>query len=218
MTRSSNSDGLLTRSGTGPARDWSVFPAARAKRELNVSGVGTRGERNAGVAAGMTAEPAFASGCDRYRRFSKVSGPGNSVGGECLAVEFVERALRAASALRGGVEVELDPEHVAAAVRSERHLRLDGRRLAGFAPLSRYWRAADGWVRTHANYPWHRAALLSALHTGPKTVGEAIAGLSAAEVEARVIAGPVELLRRPPVRDDDSDPANASRRTKAGRR
>jgi hypothetical protein len=117
-----------------------------------------------------------------------VSGPGNSVGGEWLAVECVERALRAASVLRGGVEVELDPEHVAVAVRSERHLRLDGRSLAGFAPLSRYWRAADGWVRTHANYPWHRQALLSALHTGPGMVGEVIAELPAAEVEARVYA------------------------------
>ena len=33
----------------------------------------------------------------------------------------------------------------------------------GFAPLSRFWRAADGWVRTHGNYPWHRSALLRAL-------------------------------------------------------
>lgn len=113
---------------------------------------------------------------------------GNSVGGEGLAVESVERALRAASALRGGVEVELDPEHVAAAVRSERHLRVDGRQLAGFAPLSRFWRAADAGVRTHANYPWPRAALLSALRTGPELVGEAIAALPAAGVEARVYA------------------------------
>ena len=32
-----------------------------------------------------------------------------------------------------------------------------------FAPLSGFWRAADGWVRTHANYPHHRARLLAAL-------------------------------------------------------
>ncbi|MGW1120788.1 CoA transferase, partial [Streptomyces tanashiensis] len=31
----------------------------------------------------------------------------------------------------------------------ERHLRVDGRAPVSFAPLSRFWRAADGWVRTH---------------------------------------------------------------------
>jgi hypothetical protein len=117
-----------------------------------------------------------------------MSGSGNSVGGERLAVESVERALRAASALRGGVEVEVDPAHVGAAVRSERHLRVAGRPLAGFAPLSRFWRAADSWVRTHANYAWHRSALLSALRADPDTLEQAIARLPAAEVEARVYA------------------------------
>lgn len=52
---------------------------------------------------------------------------------------------------------------VATAFVSERHLRIDGRTPTGFAPLSGFWRAADGWVRTHANYPHHRARLLSAL-------------------------------------------------------
>ncbi|MER6143548.1 CoA transferase [Streptomyces sparsogenes] len=46
---------------------------------------------------------------------------------------------------------------------SERHLRIDGRKPTNFAPLSGFWRAADGWVRTHANYPHHRARLLAAL-------------------------------------------------------
>jgi hypothetical protein len=52
---------------------------------------------------------------------------------------------------------------VATAFISERHLRVDGRAPTPFAPLSGFWRAADGWVRTHANYPHHRARLLSAL-------------------------------------------------------
>ncbi|WP_052681534.1 hypothetical protein [Saccharothrix sp. ST-888] len=52
---------------------------------------------------------------------------------------------------------------VATAFVSERHLRIDGRTPTSFAALSGFWRAADGWVRTHANYPHHRARLLGAL-------------------------------------------------------
>jgi hypothetical protein len=107
-------------------------------------------------------------------------------GGEVVAVEAVKRALGAAAALRGGVSVEVDPAHVAAAIRSERLLRLDGQPLPAFAPLSRFWQAADGWIRTHANYPWHRDALLAALATDPDGVAGAIAALPAADVEARV--------------------------------
>ena len=40
-------------------------------------------------------------------------------------------------------------------------------RADNFAPLSRFWRTADGWVRTHANYPHHRARLLAALGLPP---------------------------------------------------
>ncbi len=103
-----------------------------------------------------------------------------------MAVEAVERALQAAAGLQGAVSVEVDPLHVAAAIRSERLLRLDGQALPGFAPLSRFWRAADGWVRTHANYPWHREALLAAFAVAPAGVEAAIEALPAAEVEARV--------------------------------
>jgi crotonobetainyl-CoA:carnitine CoA-transferase CaiB-like acyl-CoA transferase len=58
----------------------------------------------------------------------------------------------------------------------------------GFAALSRFWPAADGWVRTHANYPWHRDALLSALGTPDDVdaVGAAIAEMRAHDVEERV--------------------------------
>lgn len=107
------------------------------------------------------------------------------MGGERFAVESVRRALTAAAALDGGAEVTVDPLHVAAAIRSERHLRIRGETLPAFAPLSRFWRAADGWVRTHANYPWHREALTRALGDD---VEAAIAGLPARDVEERVYA------------------------------
>ncbi|WP_405799844.1 CoA transferase [Streptomyces sp. NBC_01506] len=69
-------------------------------------------------------------------------------------------------ALRTGREVPAVRVHeaaVGAAFVSERHLRIDGRAWSPFAPLSSFWPTADGWVRTHANYPHHRARLLSSL-------------------------------------------------------
>ncbi|WP_433201430.1 CoA transferase [Dactylosporangium sp. CS-047395] len=105
------------------------------------------------------------------------------------AIDAVAACLDAAADLaeaRTGrrPDVMLDPAHVAAAVRSEALLRdRDGNGIEGFAPLSRLWRAADGWVRTHANYPWHRAALHRALGDNIET---AIAARSATEVEQMV--------------------------------
>jgi hypothetical protein len=87
--------------------------------------------------------------------------------------------------------VRLDAPHVAVAVRSEAHVRANGRGFgSGFAPLSRFWRAADGWVRTHGNYPWHQQGLLRALGAAgdPDAVGPAIAERPAEAVEAGVIA------------------------------
>ncbi|MEU6998869.1 CoA transferase [Nonomuraea sp. NPDC046570] len=74
---------------------------------------------------------------------------------------------------------------VATAFVSERHLRVDGRAPASFAPLSGFWRAADGWVRTHANYPHHRARLLGALGIPDTGDDQALAGLLAGELAAR---------------------------------
>ncbi|MDT9691653.1 CoA transferase [Streptomyces sp. P9(2023)] len=88
--------------------------------------------------------------------------------------------------------VRVDDGAVATAFVSERHLRVDGRAPVVFAPLSRFWRASDGWVRTHANYPHHRAALLSALGAGDSAsvaaVAAAIAERRAVEVETAVYA------------------------------
>ncbi|GAA3680115.1 CoA transferase [Nonomuraea antimicrobica] len=74
---------------------------------------------------------------------------------------------------------------VATAFAGERHLRVDGRVPAAFAPLSGFWRAADGWVRTHANYPHHRARLLNALGIGDTGDDRVHAESLAAEVAAR---------------------------------
>ncbi|MGW6905484.1 CoA transferase [Streptomyces sp. NPDC054940] len=99
-------------------------------------------------------------------------------------------------------EVRLDDGAIATAFVSERHLLVDGRAPVTFAPLSRFWRTADGWVRTHANYPHHRSRLLAALGvTGddPDAVASALAERSSHEVEESVYAagGLAVALRQP---------------------
>jgi crotonobetainyl-CoA:carnitine CoA-transferase CaiB-like acyl-CoA transferase len=86
-----------------------------------------------------------------------------------FAAGAVREALEAAAGLavaRGmpAPAVGLTDEQVVAAFESERRLRAPGLEGAsGFAELSRFVPTADGWVRTHANYPHHRAALLRVL-------------------------------------------------------
>ncbi|GHC54984.1 CoA transferase [Streptomyces cinnamoneus] len=99
-------------------------------------------------------------------------------------------AAELATARRGGgtpPAVRVDDAAVATAFVSERHLRLDGRAATVFAPLSRFWRTADGWLRTHANYPHHRERLLAGLNVPeqPDTAGDDVL---AARVAARLAA------------------------------
>ncbi|MEI5132571.1 CoA transferase [Streptomyces libani] len=99
--------------------------------------------------------------------------------------------------------VRVDDGAVATAFVSERHLRTDGRAPSNFAPLSRFWRTADGWVRTHANYPHHRARLLHALDlpdsAGVPDVETTLAGRRAVEIEETVYAaGGLAVAARTP--------------------
>lgn len=99
--------------------------------------------------------------------------------------------------------VRVDDGAVATAFVSERHLRIDGRAPSVFAPLSRFWRTADGWVRTHANYPHHRARLLHALglpeNAGPDEAAAVLAGRRAEEIEETVYAaGGLAVAARTP--------------------
>jgi hypothetical protein len=80
-----------------------------------------------------------------------------------LAASAVTAASRAAAELAGASPVEPDPRRIAVAYSSERWFRLDGVQPDAFAPLSGFFATADGWVRTHGNYPHHAAALRSAL-------------------------------------------------------
>ncbi|KAJ8141989.1 hypothetical protein OY671_004862, partial [Metschnikowia pulcherrima] len=102
-------------------------------------------------------------------------------------------AVRDAAARAGGFDPGPgpDPERVAAAFASDRSSRVDGAPVDGFAPSSGFFRTADGWVRTHANYPHHRARSLALLdspatvadHPSRDDVATALAARSAQEVE-----------------------------------
>ncbi|MBV9846563.1 MAG: CoA transferase [Kutzneria sp.] len=98
--------------------------------------------------------------------------------------------------------VLLDVEHVALAARSERHVRGAGAPTADlFTPLSRFWRTADGWLRLHANYTWHRDRALAVLGCDGRieAMEEAISGWRAEELEdALAAAGAVGYAVRSP--------------------
>ncbi|MEN0139167.1 MAG: CoA transferase [Rhodococcus sp. (in: high G+C Gram-positive bacteria)] len=93
----------------------------------------------------------------------------------------------------------LDPERIAASFASDRLLRVAGAPVSGFAELSGFFAASDGWVRTHANYPHHRTRLLAALglpdDAGRDAVATRIGGLTAAEIEDRAASAQAVAVR-----------------------
>ena len=74
-----------------------------------------------------------------------------------LAWSAVAAASCAAASLTGRAVHTVDPDRVAVAYRSR--VEIDGVEPAMFSPMSGFFRTVDGWVRTHANYPHHSAAL-----------------------------------------------------------
>lgn len=83
----------------------------------------------------------------------------------------------------------VDAAGVAASFASLALLRVEGRTPEGFAPLSGFFPAADGWVRTQANYPHHAAALQKALGvSSPDRLADALLELPALRVEELVRA------------------------------
>lgn len=111
-----------------------------------------------------------------------------------LARECVGLATRSAAALWGRSLPAVDPGHALEAFRSERHTRVvGGSSTPLWAPLSGDYRAADGWVRLHANYPHHADAIR-------RSVGDKVAQMPALAVEEAVLAagGAAAALRTRP--------------------
>ncbi|MFF9982688.1 CoA transferase [Streptomyces erythrochromogenes] len=152
------------------------------------------GERDGGTAQAWEALGGAPELVERVR----FEGAGN-LGEGPLPVRELARATVAAcglaagelAAVRAGGATDARPlvvheAAVATAFVSERHLRVAGRPAVTFAPLSGFWPAADGWVRTHANYPHHEAALVRALglpSPTPEALRAAVAGRTAVEVQ-----------------------------------
>ena len=114
-----------------------------------------------------------------------------------LAVGAVAAAAAAASnlaAARGGPRpaAPVDGRRVSASFRGDQLFRIDGKPVEGFAALSGFWATADGWLRTHSNYPHHRAALFRALgldnSAGPDDLAAALAGMAATDAEEQIVA------------------------------
>ncbi|MGL4176808.1 MAG: CoA transferase [Dermatophilaceae bacterium] len=109
-----------------------------------------------------------------------------------LAVGSVAAAGLAGCALGRGHRVRVDPRQVAVSFRADQLQTVDGSRTPGFAPLSGLFRASDGWVRTHANYPHHRERLLRAMGleptAGPEELVVAVGRSRAQDVEDAVVA------------------------------
>lgn len=103
-----------------------------------------------------------------------------------LATTCVRMATQAAHDLWGRPAPAIDPGHAFEAFRSERHTRVIGADPSPlWSPLSGDYRAADGWVRLHANYPHHADAIRRALGDDPATT---VGGMPAVAVEDAVLA------------------------------
>ena len=109
-----------------------------------------------------------------------------AVGSVAHAADAAARLSRARG-LRS--EFTVDTRGVAAAFASLAQLKISGRGADLFAPLSRFFRTADGWVRLHGNYPHHVAALVRALGTDePAALSAVVEKMDGEEVEAAVVA------------------------------
>lgn len=161
----------------------------------------------AAVWEGLGGDPALLSGVSTVVREGALEArlPVRELARACVgacALAAAELGARRAG-LAEVPRVRVDDGAVATAFLSERQLLIDGRAPVNFAPVSRFWRTADGWVRTHANYPHHRTRLLSALElpddASVDTVAAHLAERSAVDVEDAVYAagGLAVALRTP---------------------
>lgn len=117
------------------------------------------------------------------------------------AVELARAAVERLARVRGSdVEVGTSAPLIVGAFDSIGHLRIDGRPAEGWAPLSGFVEAGDGWVRLHGNFPHHAQAICTSLQVdGPEDLARAVARLPCAEVEERVTAagGIATVVRTP---------------------
>lgn len=106
-----------------------------------------------------------------------------------LAVSAFAASADAARAASGQppLDTVVSPERIAASFAGDKMFRRNGDPVEAFAELSGFFDTADGWIRTHANYPHHRTRLTGALglpdHCSRDQFARRVATLSAADVE-----------------------------------
>jgi crotonobetainyl-CoA:carnitine CoA-transferase CaiB-like acyl-CoA transferase len=126
-----------------------------------------------------------------------------SVAAAALSAALLAGTRAGRTGPRDVAAVHIDARRVAASFMNDRLQTLDGRGASGWAALSGFWPSRDGWVRTHANYPHHRARLLDALglpgDTDRDAFRERCQAMAALEIEERVAAaGGVAVAVRTP--------------------
>jgi crotonobetainyl-CoA:carnitine CoA-transferase CaiB-like acyl-CoA transferase len=122
------------------------------------------------------------------------SGPRRWWGGpldvEGLALGAVGAAAEAVNLLAAAPDRFATTSALAAgAFDSSGYLRIDGRKIQGFAPLSGFRPTRDGWIRLHANYPHHEQRLLQALGAATaEQVAPALRSMTSLEAEAAILS------------------------------
>ncbi|KQW04900.1 hypothetical protein ASC66_14440 [Leifsonia sp. Root4] len=116
-----------------------------------------------------------------------------------LAVDSVAFFAGQAARLLGMPRIAVSPRRVGVNFSSYSYLSIDGEPAAAWAPLSGFFPTADGWVRTHANYPHHTRRLCAAFGL-PETASReefaaALAGLAAVDAEERAVAADALCVR-----------------------
>src|SRR5438128_2539535 len=127
---------------------------------------------------------------------SSAARPSSSRNGTASTASIAAAGLAAAELwrLRTGRQqaVAVDAWAAAAAFRSERYLRVDGRTPpSAWHPVSGFYRAGDGrWIQLHCNFPHHRDGVLRVLGCDGtrEAVTVAVTGWKAAELEDALAA------------------------------
>ena len=134
----------------------------------------------------------------------EVTGPRTTLTSTFAVTEAATAAVGAsllAATLGSGARVAVDTRQLAVAVRSERYVRRDGRSGGNpFDPLSAFHPTADGWLRLHANYAWHREAALRVLGCAEAEAPVAIARRDAVELETALHAAGASASVQPSTR------------------
>ncbi len=105
--------------------------------------------------------------------------------------ELAWASVRAVS-LAAGIRTLPDPDRIAVAYRSDRALTIGGLSPDVWSPYSGFFRASDGWIRTHGNYLHHarrlRAGLGLADDADAEDVRASVLPLRAADAVDRITA------------------------------